>query len=80
MNCPTAYLDAARLIDEAVVIILDEIWPIEQRVAVAGTEQAPQATGLAPVIATRLRPTLWGARLSRLFTGVGVCDEGERGG
>jgi len=70
---------AARPIDQAVVVVLDEVWPLEQRVVVEGTEQAQQATDLAPAIATRLRDRLRDARLRRLFTDVVVCDEGKRG-
>jgi hypothetical protein len=38
------------LIPEAVIVVFDQVWPLEQRVAVAavGLERSPQQAGNAP--------------------------------
>src|SRR5215472_10527096 len=48
---PAAISPAAGLVPEAVVVVFDQVWPIEQRVAVvagSGLERSPQQAGHAP--------------------------------
>ncbi len=50
---------AVGLVPEAVVVVFDQVWPLEQRVAVAATGlgRSPQQAGNAPQeIATDFRP------------------------
>jgi hypothetical protein len=82
-GCSVSVQSAARLIEEAVVVVLDDVRPLEQRVAVAGPEHSLKTASNVPLpIAAglrrrRLNTDAW---CRRLFAGVGCCAYGERSG